>query len=62
MEVNIDAKDTIIGRLAAYAAKHALIGCTVNVFNAAKGVISGNPEYVKAKYLYLKINQRNKRA
>ena len=54
MEINIDAKDTIIGRLAAYAAKQALLGNTVNIFNSEKGIISGNPIKIKEKYLYLK--------
>ncbi|OYT32557.1 50S ribosomal protein L13 [Candidatus Woesearchaeota archaeon] len=54
MEKNIDAKDTIIGRLASYAAKQALLGHTINIFNSEKGIISGNPARIKEKYLYLK--------
>jgi len=54
MEKNIDAKDTIIGRLASYAAKQALLGNTVNIFNSEKGIISGSPTSVKKKYLYQK--------
>lgn len=37
----IDATNQIMGRLASYAAKHALSGETVVVLNAEKAVISG---------------------
>jgi large subunit ribosomal protein L13 len=41
MEVVIDATEAIAGRLAAYAAKQALLGMTVSVLNAEKAVVSG---------------------
>lgn len=37
----IDATNTILGRLAAYAAKQALLGYKVSVINAEKAVVSG---------------------
>lgn len=40
--VHIDATGLIAGRLAAYAAKQALLGNTVTVTNAEKAVVSGN--------------------
>lgn len=49
-EIIIDAKDTIAGRLAAFAAKQALLGNTVQVVNAEKAVITGNQELVVKKY------------
>lgn len=39
--VLLDAKNQILGRLASYAAKHALNGNMVIVLNAEKAVISG---------------------
>ncbi len=39
--VLLDAKNQILGRLASYAAKHALSGERVIVLNAEKAVISG---------------------
>lgn len=38
----IDAKEAILGRVAAYAAKRALMGDTIRIINAEKAVISGN--------------------
>ena len=51
-ELNIDATNTIAGRLATRAAKEALIGKKVNVFNAEKAVISGDAKKVAEKYRY----------
>jgi large subunit ribosomal protein L13 len=42
----IDGKDLILGRLAAYTAKKALLGETINIVNAEKVVITGTPGYV----------------
>ncbi|MFH1247150.1 MAG: uL13 family ribosomal protein [Candidatus Micrarchaeota archaeon] len=39
----IDANGLIIGRLAAYVAKKAITGHTVEIINIEKAVISGNP-------------------
>jgi large subunit ribosomal protein L13 len=44
----IDATDIILGRLAAYAAKQALLGETIRIVNAEKAVITGKPEFTLA--------------
>ncbi len=49
-EINIDATNAIVGRIGTFAAKQALLGNTINVFNCEKAVISGRPAAVKAKY------------
>lgn len=55
----IDATNTILGRMAALAAKTALSGEEVVVINAEKAVISGNPDHVKEHYLHLRENVGN---
>jgi len=40
-EINIDATNAIVGRLASYVAKKALFGNTVNIFNCESAVMSG---------------------
>ena len=45
----IDAKDQILGRLAAFAAKQALLGNTVAVINAEQAVVSGKRSSVVAE-------------
>ena len=52
MEINIDATNCIAGRLASYVAKQALLGHTVNIFNAEKAIMSGNPVAVRLKYFH----------
>lgn len=42
----IDASNTILGRLAAFAAKQALLGQDVVIVNAEKAVVSGKPQVV----------------
>lgn len=49
-EINIDATNAILGRLASYAAKQALLGHTVNVLNCEKTIISGRKNKVKEDY------------
>ncbi len=46
----IDAKDAIVGRLAAFAAKKALQGEEVIIVNSEKALISGNPLNTVRKY------------
>ncbi len=46
----IDADGLVLGRLAAYCAKKALLGREVDVINVEKAVISGNPNRVVAVY------------
>ncbi|MEK6937399.1 MAG: 50S ribosomal protein L13 [Nanoarchaeota archaeon] len=48
----IDAKDSIMGRVATYAAKQALLGQEVIIINVEKAVISGSKENVIKKYLW----------
>lgn len=52
-EINIDAKGAIVGRLAAYVAKQALLGYTVNVLNCEEAVMSGKPGQNRERYHYL---------
>lgn len=49
-EINIDATDAIVGRLASYVAKQALLGNAVNIFNCENAVISGKPSAIHEKY------------
>ena len=62
MEINIDAGECIVGRVATYAAKNALLGNTVNIFNCEKAIITGNPVVVREKYYHriFKTGQPNK--
>jgi len=46
----IDATDLILGRLASYAAKKALLGEDIKIVNCEKAVISGNKDYLLQKY------------
>ncbi len=46
----IDAKDTILGRLAAYAAKQALIGEKVDIINCELAIITGSKKDILKKY------------
>lgn len=46
----VDAKDSIMGRVATYCAKQALLGEEVIVINVEKAVISGSKETVLEKY------------
>ncbi|NTV23030.1 MAG: 50S ribosomal protein L13 [Nanoarchaeota archaeon] len=48
----IDATNLIIGRLATYAAKQALIGETVRIVNSEKAVVAGKKENVFEEYLH----------
>jgi large subunit ribosomal protein L13 len=41
-ELLVDATDQILGRLASFAAKHAIAGDTVIILNAEKAVVSGD--------------------
>lgn len=49
-DINIDATNAIVGRLATFVAKQALLGNNVNVFNCEKAVFSGNPRAVRERY------------
>ncbi|MBW2969623.1 50S ribosomal protein L13 [Candidatus Woesearchaeota archaeon] len=53
-EINIDATNAIVGRLATYVAKQALLGNSVNIFNCESAVISGKFSFVRHKW-YLRF-------
>ncbi|PIY59968.1 50S ribosomal protein L13 [Candidatus Woesearchaeota archaeon CG_4_10_14_0_8_um_filter_47_5] len=46
----IDATDLIVGRLASYAAKQALLGESIHIINCEKAVITGSKSDVVAHY------------
>lgn len=46
----IDATNLILGRLATFAAKKALLGEKVDIINCEKAVITGDPETTYAKF------------
>lgn len=48
----LDAKNLIAGRLAAYAAKQALLGEKVDIINSEKAVISGKKADIFAKFAH----------
>lgn len=50
MTIIIDGSNLILGRLATYAAKEALLGEEINIVNCEKIYISGNKENTKDKY------------
>ena len=49
--VIIDAKNKILGRLSAYAAKQALLGNNVEVINCEEAVVSGTKANILANYI-----------
>ena len=49
-ELNVDTSDILLGRLASFVAKQALLGHTVNVVNAENAYISGSREAILARY------------
>lgn len=46
----INAQDTILGRLASYAAKKALLGEKIEIVNCEKAVITGGRKDILAEY------------
>jgi len=50
MEVSINANNLILGRIASYAAKKALLGNNVLIFNCENAVITGNRKYILGRY------------
>lgn len=46
----IDAKDSVMGRVATKAAKLALEGETIAIVNAERAIIVGNPEFLRKRY------------
>ena len=47
--MNIDAENLILGRVASFAAKKALLGENVTIVNAEKAVITGNKDSILGK-------------
>ena len=47
----IDAKDLILGRLATFAAKKALLGEKIDIVNAEETIISGDRKWILAHYV-----------
>lgn len=52
-EINIDATNLIVGRMGSYAAKQALLGHSINIFNCEKAVMTGGKKFNAEQYLYL---------
>jgi large subunit ribosomal protein L13 len=50
MEYNIDATDLVYGRLASFAAKQAMLGNKVTIFNAEQAIMTGKKETIYKKY------------
>lgn len=50
MEIYIDASKLVVGRLASYAAKKALLGETVKIFNCENAVMTGGKKFIISKY------------
>ncbi len=46
----IDAKDQVLGRLANFAAKKALLGENIDIINCEKAVITGSKPYILRKH------------
>lgn len=51
--INLDASGAVLGRLCSFAAKQALLGKKVNVFNCESAIISGDRRNTVARYGYL---------
>lgn len=54
MEIYINAEKLILGRVASYTAKKALLGNEVKLLNCESAVITGNRKNVLAKYIRLR--------
>lgn len=50
MEICINANNLVLGRVASYAAKKALLGSTIKIFNCENSVITGNKSDIMGKY------------
>ncbi len=46
----IDATDLILGRMAAFVAKKALLGEKIDIINCENAVITGSKEFILSKY------------
>ena len=50
----IDAKNSILGRMASTAAKQLLNGEEIAIVNAEKAIVTGDPTKIREKYLVLR--------
>lgn len=50
-KIVIDGENALLGRLASYSAKQALLGKTISILNSEKVIISGNRKNIIEKYL-----------
>jgi large subunit ribosomal protein L13 len=50
MAIVIDAKNLIVGRVAAFAAKQVLLGETVDIVNCEQAIISGDRKEIISRY------------
>ncbi len=50
-QIVLNAEGAVVGRLASYAAKQALLGRNVVIVNCEKAVISGSPRFVTQRAL-----------
>jgi large subunit ribosomal protein L13 len=50
MEIYIDATNLVLGRMASYAAKKALLGDSIKIMNCGDAVITGSRDYLVQKY------------
>ncbi|MFH1722081.1 MAG: 50S ribosomal protein L13 [Candidatus Altiarchaeota archaeon] len=55
----IDAKDQVLGRMCAYAAKQALLGEYIIIVNAEKAIITGTKDTILKNYM-AKLKIQNK--
>jgi large subunit ribosomal protein L13 len=53
-KIVIDGKDIILGRLASFAAKQALLGKEVSIVNCDEIAIAGNRENILSEYLIIR--------
>ena len=50
MHITIDATNLIAGRIGSHVAKQALLGHTIDIFNAEKAIVTGNKNSVEEHY------------
>lgn len=58
-EINYDATNLILGRLSSYVAQKLLLGYKINIYNAEKAIITGDPKIIVEQYT-VKLNFRGK--
>jgi large subunit ribosomal protein L13 len=58
-KIVIDATDTVLGRLASYATKQALLGKIVTIVNCEETIIKGNARMIINEYKHLVLRGGN---